>query len=81
MALPGAIILGHCRPGSNDNEGMLSISESPSITGTSPSDCIESYPGHYFLCGVSYPFAEMQSVYSTAPADWAKIGCRLEDIA
>ena len=31
----------------------------PSITGTSPSDCFVSYSGH-------------SSVYSTAPADWAR---------
>ena len=30
-----------------------------------------SYPGH-LLRWVSYPSAEMQSVYSTAPADWAR---------
>ena len=29
-----------------------------------------SYPGHS-LGGVSYPSAEVQSVYSTALADWA----------
>ena len=26
-------------PGSNDNEGVLRIPQSPSITGASPSDC------------------------------------------
>ena len=31
--------------GSNDNEGVLSIPQSPNITGTSPSDCLASYPG------------------------------------
>ena len=30
---------------------------------------LRSYPGH--LSGRSYLFAEMQSVYSTTPADWA----------
>ena len=30
-----------------------------------------SYPGHW--SGKSYPFAEKQSVYSTAPADWASL--------
>ena len=33
-------------PGSNGNEGVLRISESPCITGTLPSDCSVSYPGH-----------------------------------
>ena len=27
-------------------KGMPRIPESPSITGTSPSDCLVSYPGH-----------------------------------
>ena len=36
-----------------------------------PSDCLVSYPGH--LLGKSYPPAEMQSVYSTALADWANV--------
>ena len=31
--------------------------------------CLVSYPGH--LLGKSYPSAERQSVYSTAPANWA----------
>ena len=45
-------------PGSDGNEGVLHIFQSSSITGTLPSDCF-----------VSYPSAEIQSVYSTAPAD------------
>ena len=52
--------------GSNDNEGVLCILQSPSITGTSPSDRLVSYQGHSL--GGS---AEVQLVYSTAPADWA----------
>ena len=52
-------------PGSEGNEGILSIPQSSSTTGTPPSDCVVSYPGHS-LGG--YPSAEMQSVYSTAPA-------------
>ena len=44
------------------------------------SDCSGSYPGHS-LSGWSYPSAEMQSLYSTASADWAfvceyKVQCR-----
>ena len=33
-------------------------------------NCLVSYPGHS-LWGGSYPSAEKQSVYSTAPGDWA----------
>ena len=52
------------------NEGILGIPQSSSITGASPSDRFVSYPGHSL--GESYPSAEMQSVYSTAPVDKAK---------
>ena len=34
------------------------------------SDGLISYSGH--ILAESYPFAKIQSVYSTAPADWAK---------
>ena len=48
---------------------MLCTPQSSSITGTSPSDYLVSYPG-LSLWG-SYPPAEVQLVYSTVPADWA----------
>ena len=44
--LSGATILGQYGPGSNGNEEVLCIPQSPSITGTSPSDCLVSYTGH-----------------------------------
>ena len=72
-ALSGATILWQREPGSNGNEGVLSISQSPNITGTSPSNFFMSYPGH-----LSYPSAEVQSVYCTAPANKANqssLGC------
>ena len=59
-------------PGSNGNEGVLRIPQGPSITGNSPWDYLVLYSGHSL--GGSYPSAEVQSVYSTAPADWAIIG-------
>ena len=46
---------------------ILRIAQSSSIAGAS-SDCLVLYPGHSLE--ESYPSAEMQSVYSTAPADW-----------
>ena len=61
---------GQSGPGSDGNEGVLFIPQSSSITGTSPSDCLVSYPGH--TLGGSYLSAEMHSVYSTAPADCAR---------
>ena len=54
---------------SNGNKEVVCISQSSSIIGISPSDCFISYPVH--LLGRSYPSAEKQSVYSTAPANWA----------
>ena len=52
------------------NEWLLRISQSSIISGASPSDCLVSYTGHSLVEGY-YPSAEMQSVYSTAPANWA----------
>ena len=67
--LSGATNPGQSGHGSNGNEEVLHIPQSSSITGVSPSDCFVSYLGHSL--GVSYLSAEMQSVYSIAPADWA----------
>ena len=39
-------------------------------TGTSPSNCLVLYPGQLLEEG-TYTTAEMQSVYCTAPDDWA----------
>ena len=50
---------------SNSNEGTLHIPQNSWIE-ASPSDGLMSYPG--YLLEVS---AEMKSVYSTTPADWA----------
>ena len=58
-------------PGSDGNKGVLRIPQSSSIAGTSPSDYLVSYLGHSLERGGSYPSAEVQSVYSTVPADWA----------
>ena len=41
-----ATIPGQSGPRSDGNEGVLRIPQSSSITGTSPSDCLVSYPGH-----------------------------------
>ena len=68
--LSGATTPGQSGPGSDDNEEVLPISQSSSIIGTSPSDCLVSYAEHS-LGGGGFPSAEKPSVYSTAPADWA----------
>ena len=64
--LSGATIPGQSGPGSDGNEGVLRIPQRSSIAGTSPSDCLSRT-----LVGDVLPLAENQSVYSTAPADWA----------
>ena len=68
----GATTPGQSEPGNDCNEEVFHIPQSCSITGTSPLDCFVSYPGHSW--GESYPSAEKQSVYSTAPTDWAQKG-------
>ena len=57
--LSAATTPGPSDPGSDGNKGVLHIPQSPSFTGTSPSDCFVSYRGHSL--GESYPSAEMQS--------------------
>ena len=52
-ALSGATIPGQSGPGSYGNEGVLHIPQSPSITETSPSDCLVSYTRHLWW-GVFY---------------------------
>ena len=44
-AQPGATTPGESGPGSDGNEGIFRIPQSSSITGTSPWDCLVSYPG------------------------------------
>ena len=70
MTLSGVKTLGYSETVRDGNEEVLQIPQSSSITETLPSDCLVSYPGHSLV--VSYPLAEKQSVYSTAPADCAK---------
>ena len=66
---------GKNEPGTDGNEEVLCISQCSSITGTSPSDCLSSYPGLSLMGWLTYPTAEVQSMYSTAPADWAITEC------
>ena len=75
--LSSAITLEQRGPRSNSNEGVLHILQSSSITGTSESDCLVSYPGHSL--GEFYPSAGVQSVYSIAPGEWAIQGVKCQD--
>ena len=63
--LSGATTPGQSGLGSDGNEEVLHIPQSSSFTGASLSHCLISYPG--YSLGDSYPFAEMQSMYSTVP--------------
>ena len=67
--LSGATTLSQSGAGSNGNKEVLHIPQS-SKAGASLSDYLVSYPG-LLLVVWSSPSAEMQSVYSTSPADWA----------
>ena len=67
MTLSDVTIQGQSVPGSDGNEGVLHSLHSSCIIGASPSDSLVSYIGHSL--DKSYSSAEMQSVYSTAPAD------------
>ena len=44
--ISGATTPAQSGPGSEGNEVVLRISQNSSITRTSPSDCLMSYPGH-----------------------------------
>ena len=55
--LSGTTTSGHSGPGIDGNKEVLRIFQSSSITGTSPSDCLVSYPGHLLRGGLSYPSA------------------------
>ena len=69
--LSGATTPGKSSPGSDDKEVVLCIPQSSRITCVSQSDCLISYR----WVGGSYPSAEMQTAYSTTPADWATLFC------
>ena len=68
--LSDATTPGQSGPGSDGNEGVHRIPQSSRITGTSLSDSLVLYPEYG---GGSYSSAKVQSVYSIATADWAKI--------
>ena len=67
----GTTSTGYSEPGSDGNERVLHIPQSSSITEASPSDCLVLSTGYSW--GRSCTSAEMQSVYSTTPVDWATL--------
>ena len=68
-ALSGATTLGQSGPGSDGNEEVLNILQTSSITGTLPSDCLMSYPGHSW--GGLTPQQRFDQCILQAPANWA----------
>ena len=50
--LSDATTPGQSGPGSDGNEKVLHIPQSSSITGSSPSDCLVSYPEHFLGGGL-----------------------------
>ena len=60
---------GQSGPWGEGNKEILCISQHSSITGASPSDCLDSYLGHSL--GDSYSSVEMQFVYSAASTNRA----------
>ena len=64
LAVSGAITLGQSEPGSNGNEGVFLIPQSPSITGTSLSDSLVSYPGHSMIGGLTPLYSCSRCIYS-----------------
>ena len=64
--LSGATILGQSEPGSDGNGEVLRISQSSCITGTSPSDCLVSYPGHSLGGGLHLCREAVGIFYSTS---------------
>ena len=70
MTLSGATTPSQSGPGSDGNEEVLCIPQNSSFIGALTSNGLVSYPEHSGEWE-SYPSAEMQSVYSAAPAEWA----------
>ena len=63
MALSGATTLGQSGPESDGNKEVFRIPR------TSLTDCLVSYPGLSLGGWGAYPSVEVQSVYSTGPAN------------
>ena len=71
MTLSGAYTPGQCGSWIDSTEEVLRIPQSFSIREAPPSDCLVLYPEHLF--GECYLSAEIQSMYSAAPPDWAML--------
>ena len=70
--LSGATTPGQSGPGSDGNKEVLRFSQNSSITGTSASDCLVSYPGEVL------PLYSNEVGVFYGSADWAKMA-RIEN--
>ena len=77
MALSGATTAGQSGHGSDDNEEVLCIPKSPASL-KPHHQIVQSHIQNTRVVGESYSCAEVQSVYSTASADWAihRVKCK-----
>ena len=71
--LSGATIPGQSEPGSNGNEGVLCIPQGSSITETSPSDCLMSYPDTCWEVGVVLPLCREVGGVFYSPSQLGKV--------
>ena len=78
--LSGATTPSQSEPGSDGNEGVIHIHQSSSITGTSPSDGLVSYPGHSLQrCWASVHFEEQKRTWRTTYTQGNPENSQIED--
>ena len=63
MTLSGATTLGQSGPGSDGNVEVFHIPQNSSITGTTPSYYLVSYPGHSLVVGVLIICREVVGIF------------------
>ncbi len=71
-----ATILGLSGPESNDNERVIHIPQSSSITGALSSDCLVSYPGHSL--GESFPLQRCHWYILQLQSTWLEHLCEVK---
>ena len=76
MTLSGATAPGQSGSGSDGNEGVLHIPQSSNIHYWSLTIKLFTVISRKLTRGWSYPSAEMQLVYSTAPTKWTVLDDR-----
>ena len=79
--LSGATTTGKSGPGSDGNKDVLRIPQSSSITGTSPSDCLVSYPGHSLVGNLTSPQRCSQCILQPQPTGQCNMECDHHHVA